>query len=453
MEETRTCAFATLGCKVNQYDTEALMAAFRKRGYKIVDFDSRADVYCINTCTVTVTSDHKSRQLVRRARKRNPDAVVVVTGCYAQVAPEEISEIPGVDVIVGTRGRSMIPDLVEKVREEGGPLVAVEPVGDQRAFEETPIDMVARRTRVYVKIQEGCNQFCAYCRVPFARGPLRSRRPGDVIAEVERLLGVGYKEIVLVGIHLGLYGVDLGTADENSGDGKKIDLAAIVERLLALPGEWRLRLSSIEPMDLDQTLIEVLASSPKAARHLHIPLQSGDAEILKLMGRPYSPEDYASLVERIRANIPECAITTDLMVGFPQETEERFERSLQFVRQMEFSRLHVFRYSKRPGTRAATFQGQVDAAVAERRSERARELGRELSLKFHKSMIGKQYGILIEEEGPGQLLQGLTDTYVRVYVPRGGEEIRDLLPVEVIRASSEYVTGRIVKSDASSAIN
>ncbi|HHY46764.1 MAG TPA: tRNA (N(6)-L-threonylcarbamoyladenosine(37)-C(2))-methylthiotransferase MtaB [Firmicutes bacterium] len=473
---SKTCAFATLGCKVNQYDTEALIALFRKHGYEVVDFDSKADVYCINTCTVTSTSDHKSRQLIRRARRRNPDAIIVVTGCYPQVSPEEVASIPGVNVVTGTHGRSRIIDLVEEAKEKkDGAIVAVEPVSSRGEFEETPVEALTRRARAYVKIQEGCDQFCAYCRVPFARGPVRSRKPEDVISEVERLLLAGYREIVLTGIHLGLYGADLAGADRAraGGEGTRPDgvssLAEITRRLLDIGGEWRLRLSSIEPMDITGELISTIASSPRAARHLHIPLQSGDPDILRLMGRPYSPDDYARLVEDIRRTIPGCAITTDVMVGFPQETDERFERSYRFVEGIGFSRLHVFRFSRRPGTRAFYLSGQVDARTSARRSRAMVALGDKLSLAFHEGMTGKDFVVLFEESHPGGIpgdrqrsckdpgcspaghghlsggcmAEGLTDTYVRTYVAGDGELVGSFRRVRITGAASRYVVGRL----------
>lgn len=461
----KTCAFYTLGCKVNQYDTESLMNMFRDRGYEIVDFDEPADVYCINTCTVTSISDRKSRQAIRRARATNPKAIVAVVGCYAQAAPEEVSSLPGVNVIVGTHGRGQLVDLVERVRGPEDKIVATRDIQEATEFEELPVKKVYGRTRAGVKIQEGCDSYCSYCRVPYARGRVRSRLPENVIREVKGLVEAGYKEIVLEGIHIGAYGRDLGPAS----DGKRRDLAWILAQICEVLDGARIRLGSVEPREVTRELVDVMAGCDRIARHLHIPLESGSNDILRLMNRPYTREYYRDLVNTVRERIPGIAVTTDIMVGFPQETEERFIESLEFVREMAFARIHVFRYSRRPGTRASGFGGQVPEKAKRERSERMLALGQELALAFHQRFIGEELSVLFEEfsgesptlnlpaspgsngaaawdppDGPGTgngWLWGFSDNYIRV-TARGCRELTGkVVPVRLLMAFPEYAVG------------
>lgn len=441
--KTRRCAFYTLGCKVNQYDTEGLAQLFRERGYEIVDFDSPADVYCINTCTVTSMSEKKSRQAIRRAKRRNPAAVVAVVGCYAQVAPDEVAAIPGVDVVAGILERCRLVDLVEKAMEGRGPLVDVRKGRPDGAFEELPFGAVRAKTRGFVKVQEGCDEFCSYCRVPLARGASRSREPRSVLAEVQKLVESGHKEVVLTGVHLGAYGRDLAELE----GGARPDLAWLVERVHAVPGLGRVRLSSVEPLDVDERLVRAVASLPKVAKHFHIPLQSGDDGVLALMNRRYRTADYQRLIERIREEVRLCGITTDVMVGFPGETEERFARSLEFVKRVGFSKIHVFAYSPRPGTRAARMGNQVDPAAKRARSDAMIALGRELMLEFHQSLVGSREEALVEEYDAGTgMAKGLGSTYVRVEFPGEAGVEGELVPVSVVAADARGVTARRVFS-------
>ncbi|MBC7104304.1 MAG: MiaB/RimO family radical SAM methylthiotransferase, partial [Firmicutes bacterium] len=311
----------TLGCKANQADSAALAGLFRERGYEVVEFPAPAEVYIINTCTVTHLGDKKSRQAIRRAARANPGAVVVVTGCYAQVAPEAVAGLPGVRLVVGTGDRGRLVELVEEVARTGRPRVLVGDARRRREFEELGPALYPTRVRAWVKIQEGCDNFCTYCIVPRARGPVRSRRPEGVVQEVRRLAAEGYGEVVLTGIHIGAYGRDLGD----------VDLAGLLRRLADLPGLKRLRLSSIEPPEVTPELIRLMAESPVICRHLHIPLQSADDRVLFRMGRRYTAEDYRRLMEAVRAQVPGVAVTTDVMVGFPGEDEEAFRRTRDFV--------------------------------------------------------------------------------------------------------------------------
>jgi len=435
----KTAAFYTLGCKLNQYDTQALMELFRERGYTIVDFPQRADVYVINTCTVTGTGEKKSRQAINRAVRSNEEAIVVVTGCYAQTSPGEVAGIDGVDLVIGTQDRARIVDLVEDIALMHGPKVVVGDIFQAREFEELPVKEFTGRARAVVKIQEGCNQFCTYCKIPYARGPSRSRSMAAVIDEVRRLADQGFKEIVLTGIHLGFYGRDLEPP---------VSLAQVLRELHRIEGLARIRLGSIDAPEIDDELIGVLRDYPKACPHLHIPLQAGHNEVLKRMRRPYTVEEYRQVVAKVRENIADVSITTDVIVGFPGETDDQFEAALRFVEEMAFSRLHVFRYSPRRGTPAARFPNQVPVTVKNERSRRMIQLGRELSRAFHQNLVGSRVEVLWEEggiNGQDDLWQGHTANYVMVKARRGGGSPGDMETVFVTGADEEGIWGTVVE--------
>lgn len=449
----------TLGCKVNQYDTEAMLRVFRQAGYDVVDFDEVADVYLINTCTVTHEGDRKSRQLVRRARRRNPGAVVVVAGCYAQTSPGEVAGIEGVSLVLGNRDKGRVAELVEEAREKEEVLVSVGNIFQAREFEEIGIDGFGGRTRAAVKIQDGCNEFCTFCIIPYARGTVRSRAPEQVRSEVKRLARAGFQEVVLTGIHLGAYGRDLPG---------KPGLALILEKIHEVPGIRRIRLSSLEPMDAGDGVIQTMARLPKVARHLHLPVQSGSDPILQAMRRHYTTGEFRSLVAEARRLMPGIAITTDVMVGFPGETEELFAETLAFVEEIGFSRLHVFPFSPRKGTKAATMPGQVPGSVKSRRVKRLLELGDRLAREYHSRWIGREVEVLVEEELSGEppreaglagergefgvVLNGLTDNYIRVFF-----EGREWWPGRFVRvritgATAEGAWGRVVAAPEGSAV-
>ena len=411
---------------------------FQNRGYWVVDFNQRADVCLINTCTVTHLGDRKSRQLIRRMIRNNPEALVVVTGCYAQTSSDEVMAIEGVDLVVGTQDRARIVDLVEMAGQQSGPINAVRDVFKNTKFEELPAPVVTERVRAFLKIQEGCSNYCAYCIVPYARGPLKSRAFEDALAEAGSLVAMGFKEIVVTGIHIGAYGQDLG---------EKGNLTALLDSLAKLPGLARLRVSSIEPMDITSELIEVVVAHEKICRHLHIPLQSGDDEVLKKMRRHYTINDFRQLVRAIRRKIPDLALTTDVIVGFPGETDEQFYNTYRFVQEIAFARLHVFKYSPRRGTPAAEFSSQIPPPVKEERSKRLLVLGRKLAYFFALRQLGCRVQVLVE--GPsGQhagFYEGLTDDYLRVIFPFSSFNLRgELVTVLIEELQGAALKGTII---------
>jgi threonylcarbamoyladenosine tRNA methylthiotransferase MtaB len=413
----RRVSFYTLGCKVNQYETEAMREKFDSRSYRFVPFGQEADIYIINTCTVTSRSDRKSRWAIRRAclaarRAAKKRGLVVVTGCYAQAKPEEISAIPGVNLVLGNSQKPKISEYseyIEKYNGSGAPLVSVGELPGE--YEDLNISRFWGRTRAFVKIQDGCDQFCSYCKVPYVRGSLlRNRKTEEVLKEAIRLRDNGFKEIVLTGIRLGTYRDGLALAD-------------LIKSINDIEGIERIRLSSLEPQDISEDLIEAMGRYPKVCPHLHIPLQSGDDEILKLMKRRSTSSDYERLIARIREALPEVAITTDVIVGFPGETEESFQRSYNFISRMNFARMHIFKYSRREGTEAARLKGEVGKRVAKERSRRMLGLALQKAEEFRSRYRGKLRKVLIESRDPKtKLLGGFTDNYIRVMV-EGGDSL------------------------------
>ncbi len=416
-------AFTTLGCKVNQSETETMEGLFKQRGYEKVDFDQPADVYIINTCAVTHLGERKSRQLIRRASRLNPDAVIAVTGCYAQVSPAELEAIPEVDVIVGTRERHKIVDLVEEAAEEHHTVNAVTDIMKAATFEDIPLFSTPGRTRAFLKIQEGCTNFCSYCIIPYARGPLRSRPLDSIAGEAAKLVAAGFKEIVLTGIHLGAYGRDMGG---------NISLTDAVKSVLELNGLERLRLSSLESVEVSDEIIDLMRTDKRLCRHLHLPLQSGDDRVLKAMNRHYDTTKYRNLIESIRQRVPDIAISTDIIVGFPGETSEMFATTLEFVDSIGFARMHVFPYSRRSGTPAASFSGQVSESEKKRRVHIMQELAERKTVQFQDGFIGHTQTVLFETYNGG-ILDGLTDNYIRVYMQGKSELAGALRPVRLER--------------------
>lgn len=397
-------AFLTLGCKVNQYDSDAMRSLFLRRGYTAAEGED-ADVYVINTCSVTSVGDKKSRQMIRRIRRAHPKAIIAAAGCYAQLAPEEV-EKTGCDVIVGNQNRAHIVDYIEEAAA-GKVLNKVVDIMKVKDFENLTVDPEGEeKTRAFIKVQEGCNNFCTFCIIPYARGRLKSRLQKDAVAEAAELVKRGYREIVLTGIHLGNYGKDLH-------DGT--NLSTLVDALLTIPDLARIRLSSIESVELSEELIRIIRDEPRVCSHLHLPIQSGSEAVLRRMNRHYHLDEFKELIRGIRERIPGIALTTDLIVGFPGETEELFEETLATLRELKFSGIHVFPYSQRTGTPAAAYPDQVPGPVKKERVHRVEELEKDISRTYRSAFVGKTVRVLAEEEKEG-LFEGLSDEYIRVSI-------------------------------------
>lgn len=406
----KTVAFTTLGCRVNQYDTDAMRGLFIQGGYTLVDFDEKADIYVINTCSVTNMGERKSRQLIRKAKRTNEDAYIIVTGCYAQLAPEAIAAIDGVNLVIGTNNRHRVIELVEQLESTEKQISIVRNILEQATFEEMPLyGNEIDKARAFMKIQEGCNNYCTFCIIPYTRGKLKSRRVEDIVKEAKRLVEHGYHEIVLTGIHLGNYGIELP---------EKPNLAGVVKALLEIPGLERIRLGSIESVEVSEELVDLMANEPRFCTHLHLPLQAGSDHILKLMNRHYNLQEFKDLIARLRSRIPGLAITTDIIAGFPGETDEDFEETMKTVEEIGFTHIHAFPYSKREGTPAAAMEDQVPEAVKKTRVALLNSLGQKGLQNFAEQMIGKPAEILIEREEDGYYL-GFTNEYIHGKIKKG----------------------------------
>lgn len=429
-------AFHTLGCKVNQYETEAMAELFEKDGYKVVHEDEIADVYVINTCTITNLGDRKSRQFIRRAKNNNPDAVVAVVGCYAQTASEEIMAIDEVDIVIGTKDRNRIVELSNQVRENKEKINIVTDIMKQHEFEEMMIENIEGKTRAFLKIQEGCNQFCSYCIIPYARGPIRSRKLENILTEVDRLAKSGFKEVVLTGIHIASYGKDMG----------EIRLIDVIESVHKVSGIERIRLGSIEPTIMTRDFLDRLIRLPKACDHFHLSLQSGSDSVLKRMNRKYSTDEYRKIVELIREYMPNVGITTDIIVGFPGETEEEFLETCRFVNEIGFSRIHVFPYSPRKGTPAAKHKNQLPGNIKQLRSKELIKIGDENTQKFNEKFIGSTLDVLFEEQSKVDMdfIEGYTTNYIRVLAKADTSFEGKILPVELEKVQGENIVGKIL---------
>ncbi|SFS86438.1 tRNA (N(6)-L-threonylcarbamoyladenosine(37)-C(2))-methylthiotransferase MtaB [Paenibacillus sp. BC26] len=433
-------AFYTLGCKVNFYDTEAIWQLFKKEGYEQVDFETTtADVYLINTCTVTNTGDKKSRQIIRRAIRRNPDAVIAVTGCYAQTSPAEILAIEGVDLVIGTQDRDKLMNYITDLQNERQPVNAVRNIMKTREFEELDVPDFAERTRAFLKIQEGCNNFCTFCIIPWSRGLSRSREAESVINQARQLVESGYKEIVLTGIHTGGYGDDM----------ENYRLSDLLWDLDAIEGLERIRISSIEASQIDDAMIDVLNRSSKMCRHLHIPLQSGDNDVLKRMRRKYTVEQFAEKIKLLHEAMPGVAITTDVIVGFPGETEEMFENGYAFMEQMGFAEMHVFPYSKRTGTPAARMEDQIDDELKNERVHKLIDLSERMQLDYAKKYVGEVLDVIPEREHKGSegsgLIMGYSDNYIQVVFEGSESLIGELCRVKITEAGVNECRGQLVR--------
>ncbi|OCS94606.1 tRNA (N(6)-L-threonylcarbamoyladenosine(37)-C(2))-methylthiotransferase MtaB [Caryophanon latum] len=437
----KTVSFHTLGCKVNHYETEAIWQLFKEDGYERKEFDQQTDVYVINTCTVTNTGDKKSRQVIRRAVRQNPDAVICVTGCYAQTSPAEIMAIPGVDIVVGTQDRTKLLGLIEQYKEEREPINAVRNIMKNRVYEELDVPAFTDRTRASLKIQEGCNNFCTFCIIPWARGLMRSRDPQEVIRQAQQLVDAGYLEIVLTGIHTGGYGQDF----------KDYNLAQLLRDMEAqVKGLKRLRISSIEASQLTDEVIEVLKESNIVVNHLHIPIQSGSDTVLKRMRRKYTMEFFSERLRKLEDALPDLAVTSDVIVGFPGETEEEFMETYNFIKDHQFSELHVFPFSPRTGTPAARME---DIFVAEdvknERVHRLISLNDQLAKQYASRFEGDVLEVIPEERFKDadneNLYVGYTSNYLKIVFEGTEDMIGQLTKVKITKAGYPYNEGQFVR--------
>jgi len=432
----KTVAFYTLGCKVNQYETEAMSELFQKAGYTEVEAEEVADVYVINTCTVTSLSDKKSRQFIRRSRRNNENAIIAVVGCYSQISPDEVKKIEGVNLILGTNERKLIVEFVEDLASFEQ-VVKVEDIMSVSEFEELEIENVKGRTRAFLKIQEGCNQYCTYCIIPYARGKIRSRKLENIQKEAQRLSGNGFKEIVLTGIHVASYGKDLENAT----------LLDAIKLVHEIDGIERIRLSSVEPRLMSDEFLNGIAALPKVCHHFHMSLQSGCDTILKKMNRKYTTEEYFDIVQKIKTVLPNSALTTDVIVGFPQETDEEFQTTLEFVEKVGFSKVHVFKYSPREGTPAAKMEGQVHPDKKSERSQKLIALAEKLEKDFLNQFVGKEMNVIFETDfakGTGQI-EGFTDNYIKVVADGSNELFGNMKKVKIISSENEILLGKITE--------
>ena len=405
-------AFITLGCKVNQYETNAMAQKFIEKGYEVVEHTEVADIYVINTCTVTNMSDRKSRQMLRRVKELNKEAIIVACGCYVQVAKEEVEKIEEVELILGNNEKKNIVELVEKFqnekieREKKSELEEVEDVMHKKEFVEFGDVIYTEKTRAVIKVQDGCDRFCSYCIIPYARGRVRSRKPENVISEIEKISKKGIKEVVITGIHIASYGKDFK---------EEYRLIDLLEEINKIDGIERIELGSIEPLLITEEFVRRLKKLEKICHHFHLSLQSGCNETLKRMNRRYSIEEFKNIVELLKKNYEDVNLTTDIIVGFPGETEEEFQKTYEFLKEIKFYKMHIFKYSQRKGTKAAIMSGQVDGKIKEQRSQKLIELSNENQKAYNQKYIGKEVEVLFEEK-EGDYYKGHTKNYIMVKI-------------------------------------
>lgn len=442
-------AFHTLGCKVNQYETQALKEKFLQRGYEIVGENELADVYVINTCTVTGLSDRKSRQFIRRVKKINPDSITAVIGCYVQVSPDEAKRIEGVNIVAGTNEKNKLPEYIEEYVKTKGVDCHIKEWSQLTEYEETGIiTSMDSRTRAFIKVQEGCNKFCSYCIIPYARGTVRSRAKEEIVKEAENLIRQGFKELVLTGINTALYGMeqdDFSALDPEEEKGERVyGIEVIVKELNQLDGDFRIRLGSLEPNVIDVDYARRLLKYERLCPHMHLSLQSGSDQILKEMNRTYRRNDYLQLINMLKEYDPGYGITTDIIVGFPGETEEDFYESCSMTEQAGFSKVHVFKYSKREGTKAADMKGHISPEVKARRSAELIHISDSVSERFFTQNIGTTRRVLLEQyDHKTRLLGGLSDNYIKVYCKGHEDRCNTFAEVELIELYRDGVKGII----------
>lgn len=399
-------AFITLGCKVNQYETNSMIQQFLQKEYKIVESTEKADIYIVNTCTVTNMSDRKSRQMLRRVKELNHKAIVVACGCYVQVAKEEIEKIEEIDLVLGNNEKKEIVEIIEEYIKENKKHTEIEDVMHQREYVELGETTYTEKTRAVIKVQDGCDRFCSYCIIPYARGRVRSRRPEKVIQEIEKIAQKGIKEVVITGIHIASYGKDFK---------EEYRLIDLLEEINQIKGIQRIRLGSIEPLLMTEEFVVRLSKLEKICHHFHLSLQSGCDETLKRMNRRYTTQEFKEIVERLRKVYEDVILTTDIIVGFPQESQEEFEKTYQFLQKIKFYKMHIFKYSPRKGTKAAQMTGQVDGKTKEERSRKLIVLSNKNQKEYHEKYVGKEVEILWEEEKNGYY-QGHTKNYILAFI-------------------------------------
>lgn len=428
----KAASFA-LGCKVNQYESEAIAELFAEKGYEIVGIDEEADVYVINTCTVTNFGDKKSRQLIRKVKRQNENAIVAVVGCYAQTAPQELMKVEGVNLVIGTKDRAKIVEMVEHYDISRGVENHVTDIMKERVFEPLSIQKLANRTRAYLKIQDGCSQYCSYCIIPYARGPIRSREPQEVLAEVRRLADNGFKEVVLTGIHVASYGKDR----------RDTSLLEILRQVHEVEGIERIRFSSIEPNVVTEEFAQAIAELPKVCDHFHLSLQSGCDKTLKEMNRKYDTEKYRQAAAILRKYLPHVALTTDIIVGFPGETEEDFQASYDFAKEIGFAKIHVFPYSPKRGTPAAARKDQLPNAVKSERSHKLIALSDRMAADFLREYVGQDVAVLYERMVEDGIYEGHTTNYVKVRGRSEKDLTNKICKTHITKAEAEELFGEV----------
>lgn len=419
-------AIHTLGCKVNIYESEYIINILKENGYQIVDFDSKADIYIINTCTVTNTSDKKSEKMIKRARKQNKDAIIIAMGCHAQIKGDNIDA----DIIIGNKDKSKIISLIEEYQENKNKIKRIYNL-DNISFEDMYISSFNSHTRAFVKIQDGCDAFCSYCIIPYARGPIRSKDPKTVIKEITSLVENGYKEIILTGIHTGKYGKDINYTFEQ-----------LLKEIIKIKNLYRIRISSIEINELTDPILNLIKDNQVIAKHLHIPLQSGSDKILKLMDRKYDLKFYKDRIEKIRKMIKDISITTDLIVGFPNENEKDMEDTLKFLKEIKFTKIHTFPYSKREGTKAASMENQIDETIKRKRVKTVLELSDQLEQDFYQSKLNETEEVIIEQTKDGKSY-GYTSNYIKVEIDSPLKP-NEVISVKINKVNNKKVTGKII---------
>ena len=442
--QTLTVALETLGCRVNIYDSEALAELFRADGYEVVPFNTKADVYVINTCTVTNMGDRKSRQLISQARRKNPDAVIGVVGCYSQVAPEEIASLEGVDIVLGSRNKSRIVEFANRSRATGEQLIEVTDVLTSHEFEPLEVKDYQDHTRAFLKIQDGCNRFCSYCMIPYARGGISSKDRSQILDEINELVNHGFKEVILSGIHIASYGMDKRSVEEGIllGKDKGYDLLDLLEELETVDGLLRIRIGSIEPTFFQGERLKRISRLKKLCPHFHLSLQSGSDSVLKRMNRRYTAAEYEEVVRALRREIPNVSITTDIIVGFPGETDLEHQETLEFLKRIALTKTHIFKYSPRQGTPAASMSNQIHGTIKEERSRELQNLSNKNEENFHQAMVGGKHLVLLER-WDGQFAKGFTENYVEVEIEASEDLSGQIVKCKIISAGIHSVKGEI----------